>query len=144
MSLPIPQPPPYPLLGNITDVDPQNGIASFMHLADKYGEFSISMASVTNWPVKPAGSTSAPTLPISADPVPGPIYKLSFFGHERVIVSSQVSSSSPPNLVPVIPFKHGSVVRACSCIPSPLSSYPTILIYQRSSRNVPVAVLCTD
>ena len=43
MSLPIPQPPAYPLLGNITDVDPQNVTASLMHLADKYGEFSISM-----------------------------------------------------------------------------------------------------
>jgi hypothetical protein len=52
MSLPIPQPPPYPLLGNITDVDPQNGIASLMHLADKYGEFSISMAPVADRPRK--------------------------------------------------------------------------------------------
>ena len=43
MSLPIPQPPGYPLLGNITDVDPQNANASLMHLADKYGELSFSI-----------------------------------------------------------------------------------------------------
>jgi hypothetical protein len=42
MSSPIPQPPAYPLLGNITDVDPENGTASLMHLADKYGELFIS------------------------------------------------------------------------------------------------------
>lgn len=41
MLLPIPQPPGYPLLGNITDVDPQNGTASLMHLADKYGKLSV-------------------------------------------------------------------------------------------------------
>ena len=64
MSLPIPQPPAYPLLGNITDVDPQNVTASLMHLADKYGEFSISIADGL---VNPAGSTPVPTLPISAD-----------------------------------------------------------------------------
>jgi hypothetical protein len=46
MSSPIPQPPAYPLLGNITDVNPQNGVASLMHLADKYGglPFSILLA----------------------------------------------------------------------------------------------------
>jgi hypothetical protein len=112
MSLPIPQPPAYPLLGNITDVDPQNVTASLMHLADKYGEFSISMAPAADGLVNPAGSTPVPTLPISADPAPGPIYKLSSFGHERVFVSSQVSSPCPPNPVLVIPFKHGSMFRA--------------------------------
>ncbi|QIX01142.1 hypothetical protein AMS68_006659 [Peltaster fructicola] len=37
MSLPIPQPPPLPLLGNAFDVDPENSAASFDNLAAKYG-----------------------------------------------------------------------------------------------------------
>lgn len=37
MSLPIPQPPPVPLLGNIRDVDPEDSIASLVHLGEKYG-----------------------------------------------------------------------------------------------------------
>ena len=44
MSLPIPQPPGYPLVGNIADVDPQNSVGSLMHLAEKYGEFSLLVA----------------------------------------------------------------------------------------------------
>jgi len=34
---PIPQPRGLPFLGNITDINPENPIASFGHLADQYG-----------------------------------------------------------------------------------------------------------
>ncbi|KIX00596.1 uncharacterized protein Z518_09661 [Rhinocladiella mackenziei CBS 650.93] len=37
MSTPIPQPPAIPILGNITDIDPNNSIQSLSHLAEKYG-----------------------------------------------------------------------------------------------------------
>ncbi|KAI9875940.1 MAG: hypothetical protein M1830_007702 [Pleopsidium flavum] len=37
MGTPIPAPPGLPLLGNINDVDPENSIASLMHLAELYG-----------------------------------------------------------------------------------------------------------
>lgn len=37
MSLSIPQPPAYPIIGNIGDIDPQNGMQSLIHLAEKYG-----------------------------------------------------------------------------------------------------------
>ena len=37
MSLPIPQPPGIPLLGNIFDIDPKNTWNSLNKLADKYG-----------------------------------------------------------------------------------------------------------
>jgi hypothetical protein len=37
MSLPIPQPPAIPLLGNIFDVNADDSIASLSHLAGKYG-----------------------------------------------------------------------------------------------------------
>jgi hypothetical protein len=37
MSLPIPQPPAIPLLGNIFDVNPDDSIASLSHLAGIYG-----------------------------------------------------------------------------------------------------------
>lgn len=38
MSTPIPQPPGYPLLGNVTDIDPKNSIKSLLQLSEKYGE----------------------------------------------------------------------------------------------------------
>ncbi|RMZ87908.1 hypothetical protein DV736_g4861, partial [Chaetothyriales sp. CBS 134916] len=38
MSVPVPQPPALPLLGNVRDVDPDNAIASLVHLSNKYGE----------------------------------------------------------------------------------------------------------
>ncbi|TPX14092.1 uncharacterized protein E0L32_000486 [Thyridium curvatum] len=34
---PIPEPPGYPLVGNIGDIDPENPVQSFVHLSDKYG-----------------------------------------------------------------------------------------------------------
>jgi hypothetical protein len=37
MSLPIPQPPGIPLLGNIYDVNPDDAVASLAYLAGKYG-----------------------------------------------------------------------------------------------------------
>jgi hypothetical protein len=38
MSIPIPQPPGVPLLGNIFDVDPNNTWTSLNRLAEKYGK----------------------------------------------------------------------------------------------------------
>ncbi|RMZ89882.1 hypothetical protein DV736_g2895, partial [Chaetothyriales sp. CBS 134916] len=38
MSVPVPQPPGLPLLGNIYDIDPKNSILSLLHLSKKYGE----------------------------------------------------------------------------------------------------------
>ena len=44
MTTPIPQPPGYPLVGNITDVDPKDSFGSINRLADKYGEiFKLSV-----------------------------------------------------------------------------------------------------
>jgi len=44
MTTTIPQPPGYPLVGNITDIDPKNSIGSINHLAEKYGEiFKLSI-----------------------------------------------------------------------------------------------------
>lgn len=43
MSTPIPQPPGYPLLGNLTDIDPKSPFQSIKQLAQKYGEiFKLS------------------------------------------------------------------------------------------------------
>jgi len=43
MSVPIPQPPALPFIGNVMDIDPQNGLLSLAHLSDKYGEiFKLS------------------------------------------------------------------------------------------------------
>lgn len=39
MPVPIPGPAPLPLLGNIGDVDAQDGIGSLSHLSDIYGIF---------------------------------------------------------------------------------------------------------
>ncbi|KAI1502027.1 cytochrome P450 [Biscogniauxia marginata] len=48
MSVPIPQPPGVPLLGNIFDVDPQNTWASLKKLSEKYGEiFQIKVLGQT-------------------------------------------------------------------------------------------------
>jgi hypothetical protein len=38
MTTPIPQPPPYPLFGNIRDLDPQKPIESLARLAKEYGK----------------------------------------------------------------------------------------------------------
>ncbi len=44
MTTPIPQPPGYPLVGNITNIDPKDGIASIIRLSEKYGEiFKLSI-----------------------------------------------------------------------------------------------------
>jgi cytochrome P450 / NADPH-cytochrome P450 reductase len=44
-SLPIPQPPPSFLLGNLKDIDPSNAPASMWRLADIYGPiFKLSLA----------------------------------------------------------------------------------------------------
>lgn len=41
---PIPQPPGYPLVGNITNIDPKNSINSIIQLSAKYGEiFKLSV-----------------------------------------------------------------------------------------------------
>ena len=37
MTTTVPSPPGLPILGNISDIDPQNSIASLCHLADIYG-----------------------------------------------------------------------------------------------------------
>lgn len=37
MGTPIPAPPGLPLLGNINDVDPEDSMASLMHLVELYG-----------------------------------------------------------------------------------------------------------
>ncbi|CAJ2504411.1 Uu.00g118050.m01.CDS01 [Anthostomella pinea] len=43
-TVPIPQPPGWPLVGNITDVDPEAPILSIQHLASQYGEIlSLTM-----------------------------------------------------------------------------------------------------
>ncbi|OTA95886.1 hypothetical protein M434DRAFT_168609 [Hypoxylon sp. CO27-5] len=48
MSLPIPQPPGVPLLGNIFDVNPNNTWESLKELSEKYGEiFQIKVLSQT-------------------------------------------------------------------------------------------------
>lgn len=39
MSTPIPQPPTFPILGNVWDIDPKNGMQSLSHLAEKYGMY---------------------------------------------------------------------------------------------------------
>lgn len=36
-TVPIPQPPPWPLLGNINDIDPVFPLGSMLNMADKYG-----------------------------------------------------------------------------------------------------------
>ena len=44
MGTPIPQPPGYPLLGNIKDIDPENLLASIEHLVNIYGRhFSLAL-----------------------------------------------------------------------------------------------------
>lgn len=40
MSMPIPQPPALPILGNVRDIDPGNAAVSLIHLAEKYGALS--------------------------------------------------------------------------------------------------------
>lgn len=37
-TVPIPRPPGYPLVGNITDIDPELPISSLSNLAKQYGE----------------------------------------------------------------------------------------------------------
>ncbi|KAK4902019.1 hypothetical protein LTR27_000920 [Elasticomyces elasticus] len=45
-TVPIPSPKGWPLLGNLTDVDPETPIASLQNLAKTYGEiFSLSLLS---------------------------------------------------------------------------------------------------
>lgn len=41
-SQPIPGPPGLPLLGNLTDLDPADGIGSLGRLADTYGMTSLT------------------------------------------------------------------------------------------------------
>lgn len=36
-TVPIPQPPGLPLLGNINDINPEFPLGSMMNMADKYG-----------------------------------------------------------------------------------------------------------
>ncbi|WPG99486.1 Hypothetical protein R9X50_00230100 [Acrodontium crateriforme] len=43
-TVPIPQPPGYPLLGNLSDIDPELPIASLQNLAKQYGDiFSLTL-----------------------------------------------------------------------------------------------------
>lgn len=50
MSTPIPQPPGYPLLGNITDIDPKDSIGSLARLNQQYGEiFSLTTFGSTRY-----------------------------------------------------------------------------------------------
>ena len=44
MAESIPQPPGLPLLGNVNDIDPQNGMRSLRHLSEKYGMFLVLSA----------------------------------------------------------------------------------------------------
>ncbi len=37
MAVPVPQPPGFPLVGNIGDIDPRNAMLSLQHLSEKYG-----------------------------------------------------------------------------------------------------------
>lgn len=37
MSVPIPQPPGVPILGNVWDIDPKQSLLSLAHIAEKYG-----------------------------------------------------------------------------------------------------------
>ena len=39
MGTPIPQPPGLPFLGNVTDIDAESPLASFIHLAEIYGTY---------------------------------------------------------------------------------------------------------
>jgi hypothetical protein len=42
MSVPIPQPPGVPLLGNVWDIDPKQSLLSLAHIAEKYGTSTSS------------------------------------------------------------------------------------------------------
>lgn len=43
-TVPIPQPRGYPLVGNVTDIDPEHPITSFLNLAHEYGEiYSLTL-----------------------------------------------------------------------------------------------------
>lgn len=41
-TIPIPQPKGYPIIGNITDVDPELPIVSLQNLAKQYGKLGVS------------------------------------------------------------------------------------------------------
>lgn len=38
-SVPIPQPPGYPLIGNVSDIDPEQPTSSLMNLSREYGKW---------------------------------------------------------------------------------------------------------
>ena len=42
-TVPIPGPKGYPIVGNITDLDPELPIASLQNLAKQYGEFPSTL-----------------------------------------------------------------------------------------------------
>lgn len=46
-TVPIPQPPGLPLLGNINDINPEFPLGSMINMADKYGVCSLMCA---QWP----------------------------------------------------------------------------------------------
>ena len=43
MSTPIPGPAGWPLLGNVSDIDPEVPIKSLMDIADKYGNYLATL-----------------------------------------------------------------------------------------------------
>lgn len=47
MSTPIPGPAGWPLLGNVSDIDPEVPIKSLMDIADKYGLYLTSYYTIT-------------------------------------------------------------------------------------------------
>ena len=49
MSVPVPQPPGLPLLGNVADIDPNNGVLSLFHLSEKYGTSVLAVLASTTF-----------------------------------------------------------------------------------------------
>lgn len=47
-TVPIPQPPGLPLLGNINDINPEFPLGSMMNMADKYG-VGLLMSTSRSW-----------------------------------------------------------------------------------------------
>jgi hypothetical protein len=50
--VPIPQPPPYPILGNALEMDPENPMQSLVDLHKKYGSWLVVRSSHMNYVIK--------------------------------------------------------------------------------------------
>lgn len=88
----IPHPAGWPLVGNISDIDPVVPILSLNNLADQYGKtLTVSLSAqlfifsthITSSSPFVALWKHGPKLTCS-----GPIYSLNIFGKKRVIISS--------------------------------------------------------